>query len=236
MKLFALTALVFLISHLSIVSVAQAPQTDTQPTIKGKVSYTMPQSAIDAEIGGSIVVAVSVDENGKPGRAWITAGPMWPCGKEPAKALLELSETVLAAVKSLKFAPATKNGKPISADIGLTLDLTNPKVGVAPVEVDPATGQPKSGSANVGALNKWALLAGRPRFPQRAKDLRHGGSVPVQIWIDEEGRVIRAGTLSGYLTLQDASREAACGSKFPQTKINGSPIKVSGFLVYNFVL
>ncbi|MFN0138613.1 MAG: hypothetical protein ACKVQW_00825 [Pyrinomonadaceae bacterium] len=57
----------------------------------------------------------------------------------------------------------------------------------------------------------------------------------MQVLIDESGKIIRAGAVSGAATLQHAPREAACGAKFSRTLSAGNPVKVSGVLTYNFV-
>src|SRR3954469_5536453 len=38
---------------------------EADPVMKGSAKYTMPQSAMDAEMGGQVVLAVRVDETGK---------------------------------------------------------------------------------------------------------------------------------------------------------------------------
>jgi len=42
--------------------------------------------------------------------------------------------------------------------------------------------------------------------------------------------------VSGHPLLQQAAVAAARQAKFTPTKLNGSPVKVSGILTYNFVL
>lgn len=210
-------------------------QPDSLPVLKGSASYTMPQSAIDAEIDGAVVVGVSVDEQGKPSRVWIAAGPRWPCGKSPGKALDELSETLIETLKKVTFTPALKKGKQTGADIGMTMELKNPKLQPPPVEIDPVTGKVKAQMISGGVMNGKALSLPKPEYPTAAKRNRDGGSVSVQVVIDERGNVLRAGTLNGAATLQYASRDAACNAQFSRTLLLGKPVKVSGIITYNFV-
>lgn len=235
MTIFRFSAVLILATMLSIKVVAQAAGTDTQPSIVGNVTYTMPQAVADAHIGGKVTVAIVVDDKGTVEKAWLAAGPVWPCFEHPDKAIKQLSDSLTETVKQIKFRPATKNGNPVKAEIGLELALTNPKLIPPPVEIDPVTRKPKPSSVNVGVLNGKALRMPPPRFPASAKANKHGGAVPVQVWIDEKGNVTHAGALSGYSTLQGASRDAACQAKFAPALLQGNPVRVIGTLTYNFV-
>ncbi len=210
-------------------------QSDSDPVLQGSATYVMPQTAIDAEIGGKVVVGISVDDTGKPTAAALIIGPMWPCDTKPVKALEDLSSTLVSTMMKLKFAPATNDGKPVVANIGLTFELKNPKLAPKPLEIDPATGKPKPGLVSGGVINGKATFLPKPSYPAAAKVNRDGGPVSVQVLISEEGNVLRAGAISGAPTLQAAAREAACGAKFSPTKLAGSPVKVSAVLTYNFI-
>ena len=207
---------------------------DADPVMKGSAKYTMPQSAIDAEIDGPVVVAVHVDETGKVKSAKLFTGPMWPCGSTPTKAFDELASTLETTMKSVEFTPATKNGKAVDKVIGVTITLKNPKIEPAP-EIDPATGRPKAKLVQGGVLNGKAILLPKPAYPAAARFKGDGGAVSVQVMIDEKGNVIRARPMSGAPTLQIASRDAACAAKFSPLLLAGNPIKVSGVITYNFV-
>ena len=196
----------------------------------------MPQSAIDAEIGGTVIMAIRVDETGTPTRAVLASGPMWPCSTSPAKALEELSSTLVDTMMKLRFSPAIKDGKPVAADIGLTIQLNNPKLAPKPPEIDPATGKPLVGMVSAGILNGKASSLPIPEYPAAAKVNHDSGSVVIQVLIDEKGIIKRAGGVSGFLTLQIAARAAACNAKFAPTKLQGRPVMISGVLTYDFNL
>jgi len=208
---------------------------DSDPVMKGSAKYAMPQSAIDAQIDGAVVVAVHVDETGKVKSAKLFTGPMWPCGSTPTKAFEELASTLEATMKTVEFVPATKNGKAIDKIIGLTITLKNPKVVEPAPEIDPATGRPKPKFVQGGVLNGKAISLPKPQYPAAARVKGDGGAVSVQVMIDEKGNVIRARPMSGAPTLQIASRDAACGAKFSPTLLAGNPVKVSGVVTYNFI-
>lgn len=61
------------------------------------------------------------------------------------------------------------------------------------------------------------------------------GKVSVQIVIDEDGNVISAKALDGKPSLAKASIKAVRQSRFAPTMLAGTPVKVTGVIVYNFV-
>ncbi len=223
------------VSFVTVFSVQAQTAPDSPPVMQSSATYAMPQSVIDAEIDGKVVVALRVDENGETKRATLISGPTWPCSKIPSRALDELSSSLSDTMMKLRFSPAIKNGKPIAKDIGLTFELKNPKLLSKSPEIDPVTGKPKVRQIVGGVVNGKAKRLAKPSYPQEAKANRDSGTVSVRVLIDEKGKVIRAGALDGPQTLQYASREAACSSAFTPTLLAGNPVKVSGVITYNFV-
>jgi TonB family protein len=225
---FPIAVLVLLVS--SFVTTAQT----SDPVPLTALTYALPQYAIVAEIGGTVLLEVKVDEVGNPSRVLIVAGPMWPCGTKPTAALDELSSTLIATVMKLRFKPAMKDGKPVAKDVGFKLGLKNPKHALNPWS-DAPTAKVKPRQINAGVINGKATYLAKPAYSPiaRADGLR--GIVTVEVHIDEEGKVIRAGAVSGARLLQSASREAACESKFSPTQVDGNPVKLNGILTYNFV-
>lgn len=233
MRLLALTSF-FVFIVLVTVTPGQTKPADSDPVMQGSATYSMPQSAIDAEIAGTVVVAIRIDDNGKPTNAVLVSGPMWPCDARPTAELKELSSTLSETMMKLRFAPAVKDGKPIAQEVGLKITLKNPKL-VPVVEIDATTGKRIATQISGGVLNGKAKDLPKPSYPAEARANRESGLVKIEILIDEEGRVIRAGAVEGAPLLQNAAREAACRAKFLPTQLMGNPIKVSGVLTYNFV-
>ncbi len=87
-----------------------------------------------------------------------------------------------------------------------------------------------------GVLNGKATNLVKPPYPAAAKAVRAEGAVNVQVTIDEEGSVISASAVSGHPLLRAAAVQAARTSKFSPTTLSGQPVKVTGIIVYNFVL
>jgi TonB family protein len=87
-----------------------------------------------------------------------------------------------------------------------------------------------------GVLNGKAISKPAPVYPPIAKAARAQGTVVVQILVNEDGDVISATALSGHPLLQQAAVAAARQAKLSPTRLNGTPVRVSGTLTYNFVL
>ncbi|HEX3100830.1 MAG TPA: TonB family protein, partial [Pyrinomonadaceae bacterium] len=95
--------------------------------------------------------------------------------------------------------------------------------------------KPAPKTVSGGVLNGKAISLPKPAYPPAAKAVRAGGSVSVQVLIDEEGRVVSASAVSGHPLLQQAAVAAARGARFSPTLLSGQAVKVSGVITYNFV-
>jgi TonB family protein len=87
-----------------------------------------------------------------------------------------------------------------------------------------------------GVLNGKVIKKPQPKYPPNALAARAQGTVTVQIVVDESGNVASAQAVSGHTLLRGAGEEAARKAKFEPTRLCGQPVKVSGFITYNFVL
>ncbi|HEX5887877.1 MAG TPA: energy transducer TonB [Pyrinomonadaceae bacterium] len=74
-----------------------------------------------------------------------------------------------------------------------------------------------------------------PAYPPIARAAHAQGSVEVQVLIDVDGKVIAAAAISGHPLLQVTSVKAARQAVFTPTKLEGTPVKVTGVIRYNFV-
>lgn len=90
---------------------------------------------------------------------------------------------------------------------------------------------------NAGVVNGAALSLPKPAYPSEARRSRAGGTVNVNVIIDEQGKVIFAcGAFNKtHSALRQASENAAYGAKFQPTLMDGKPVKVNGVIVYKFV-
>jgi TonB family protein len=87
-----------------------------------------------------------------------------------------------------------------------------------------------------GVLQGTATKRVAPTYPPLAKAARVGGSVVVEVTLDEEGGVMAARAVSGHPLLKDAAVTAARGWKFKPTLLQGEPVKVIGTITFNFNL
>ena len=85
-----------------------------------------------------------------------------------------------------------------------------------------------------GVLNGKAISLPQPAYPPIAKAARAGGTVIVQITLDENGNVTSAHAISGHPLLKASAEAAARQARFTPTKLSGQAVKVTGILTYNF--
>ncbi len=86
-----------------------------------------------------------------------------------------------------------------------------------------------------GVLNGKAISLPQPPYPPAARAVHASGAVNVQVTIDEKGNVTSASAVSGHPLLRAAATSAARQARFVPTKLSGTPVKVAGVIVYNFV-
>jgi outer membrane biosynthesis protein TonB len=89
------------------------------------------------------------------------------------------------------------------------------------------------------SLKEKVLKLPLPEYPelaQRAKlTLPSQLKVKVEILIDETGKVLKARALSGHPFLIESAVKAAYQAEFRPTIISNKPVKVSGFIIYDFI-
>jgi len=84
-------------------------------------------------------------------------------------------------------------------------------------------------------LNARALDLPIPDYPEPARMARVKGTVIVKIVIDEQGNVIAAQAIAGPPSLQSSAVKAARRARFTPTANHGTPVKVLGQVMYNFL-
>ena len=85
-----------------------------------------------------------------------------------------------------------------------------------------------------GALNGKALSLPDPEYPAIARAAHASGTVIVEVVVDEQGSIAGARAVSGHPLLQAAAVNAARQAKFTPTLLQGEPVRISGYLTYNF--
>lgn len=192
-----------------------------------------PEAAKLAKIGGAVQIMVVLDEEGNVESAEPSTEPVFvtrpdangnPIKVEQTPPDPSLVEAARAAALLAKFAPTKLSGQPVKVSGIITYNFV------------PAADKIVNSDAKGGVLNGKALELPTAEYPAAAKTVRAMGVVNVRVLIDEDGNVSSASAVSGHPLLRKAAVDAASKAKFEPTKINGSPVKVSGVLTYNFVL
>lgn len=224
-KLFLIGALCLIAGTLKTSYAQSATPTDSDAKILSPQKFTMTPEQMAAGIRGEVKVVFTIAKTGEVKRAAVYAGPAWPCGTSPVKEIEEVRKALENTIKSAKFSPKIKDGKPVESDAMLSFDI------------DKAFNKPVPPGRTVigGVVNGKAKSLPKPEYPRAAREQRASGSVTVMVLINESGSVISAGAVSGNPLLQLASRDSACGAKFSPTLVAGQPVKVSGIITYNFV-
>jgi len=88
----------------------------------------------------------------------------------------------------------------------------------------------------VGSLISRASQTVAPTYPQTARAARMTGRVTVFLLVDEKGAVEAVRRTEGPELLRRAAEDAARRWKFRQTLIDNKPVRVSGFISFNFAL
>ena len=89
---------------------------------------------------------------------------------------------------------------------------------------------------SVGSLIDMATQRVNPSYPQTAKGARITGVVTVLVEVDQNGAVSTVQSTSGPVMLRQAAMDAARRWKFRPTLIDGQPVRVVGFINFNFTL
>jgi protein TonB len=88
----------------------------------------------------------------------------------------------------------------------------------------------------VGSLLAKAMDKPAPTYPATARAARVTGLVTVFLMLDEKGAVTKVERTDGPQLLRGAAADAARRWKFRPTVVNGQPVRVSGFISFNFAL
>src|SRR5688500_9676507 len=83
-----------------------------------------------------------------------------------------------------------------------------------------------------GVVNGKAINLPATAYPAAARAVGAGGSVNVQVLLDEEGNIVSATAVSGHPLLRSAAEGAARNATFRPTMLQGQPVKVSGVITY----
>lgn len=98
------------------------------------------------------------------------------------------------------------------------------------------SGRADNSPVAVGSLVGKAKSRAQPSYPTLARTARITGSVTVFLVVNEKGEVESVMRAEGPQQLQQAAIEAARRWRFNPTEIDGRPVRVTGYLSFNFTL
>ncbi|MDQ6788246.1 MAG: energy transducer TonB [Acidobacteriota bacterium] len=142
------------------------------------------------------------------------------------------------AVDSSYKGPVSTNNKGIAGNGGEANGENQSGGEKPPAPPPPPAPKPKPVPKTIsgGVLNGKATSLPQPAYPPAAKAVRAGGTVTVQVKIDEAGNVVSASAVSGHPLLKAAAEQAARRAKFSPTMLSGQAVSVTGIITYNFIL
>jgi len=231
------------------------------PELLNTPGIFIPDEAELSGLGGLVRVRLSIDQNGSATSVEQVTGPGWTCPQVTRPDVVAMRDAATKAALLGKFRPATLNGFPRSSSITLNFDFPagesteetaiseglwvrspNPLSAPGPIisvrrndkllARNAVTQSNAPGVVSGGVLNGRALSLVKPIFPAAARGIT--GIVYVQVWIDTDGEVFSAETVSGHPLFRLAAVSAACQSKFSVTNLSYKPVRVYGVITYNF--
>lgn len=180
----------------------------------------------------------------------------WQAEVSEARQHLFASETRVASISPLPAArPTPSPVAPAASPGGNTRRPAQPaaeqRTNAAPANTNTAgaqppapqpttatapTGRADNSPVSVGSLVGKAKSRAQPTYPQLARTARVTGSVTVFLIVNEKGEVESVIRADGPQQLQQAATEAARRWKFNPTVIDGQPVRVTGYLSFNFAM
>lgn len=198
------------------------------------VDFVPDDQALADGVGGQVIVTFKLTVAGIPADVKVKNGPAYPCGSNPNGSIEKVKAGVKVSVANARFEPILEKGVPVERQVTFTVDLDKNLAKSQRASEAPAEGPSKAKLVRAGILNGRAMKLLKPTMPIGATAAQPG-PVTVAILLDESGKVVRSGIISGDAVYADAARIAACGSTFRPTTLSGEPVRVSGVLTYMFV-
>jgi TonB family protein len=153
-----------------------------------------------------------------------------PAASSPKSAQKSDAAAQKSSKKSQQQKPSGTNSNAAAATV--------PPKNAQPPAQQPGESQTQAGSAPVavGSLTSKAKQRVSPSYPAIARAARVTGTVTVFIIVNEKGEVETVQRLDGPPQLQQAAADAARRWRFNPTLIDGQPVRVTGYLSFNFAL
>ncbi|HEX6625362.1 MAG TPA: TonB family protein [Pyrinomonadaceae bacterium] len=138
-----------------------------------------------------------------------------------------------------KTADRQKTAAPERAANGSANNSTASNAPAASQNPGQASATPAAGERQpvaIGSLHTVARQKSAPSYPSIARAARVTGVVTVFLVVNEKGEVESVTRADGPQQLQNAASDAARRWKFHPTVIDGQPVRVTGYISFNFAL
>jgi hypothetical protein len=230
----------FSVLILIFISASWATAQDSDPKIISEPKFVLSPEAIAAGIDGVFKTNVSIDDAGIVKNVRLYGEPIWPCGTSPGRELKQVRDAVEAHLRQIKFSPWIKNGKPRAADVRLDFAIGDAFRRLVAADfaladgLDPGRASRQDKTAPLPRIVNAGNVTGRAVRLIRPPGGIGRGIIEVQVLIDEQGNVSKAGVLGGDRRIFGTAREAACASKFEPTRVEGKAVQVTGRIAYIF--
>lgn len=197
-------------------------------------------SLLEDVLGVRLTLAKDTEEQAK-----------WSSDYASAREMLASSQTQVASLAATPVLPAFKTTASPPPPAGDSSQVTG-KNSAATIPTSPQAAENKvagSGAPAVattaadpikpiekGSLNSKAAKRVLPHYPPIARQMGMTGMVRVYVVLDENGKVVEISRSEGPALLRAAAEAAARQWIFESSVSDGRPVRVSGYLDFNFTL
>jgi TonB family protein len=180
---------------------------------------------------------------------------VWSREYSGVREVLASSETQVASLGAMPVMPLRKSVTPTTPTIVKDDAVAQPQTGshqpadrsMSEQQSDQVIGGPNLSSTSVvpkdlakpvdkGSLNSIAAKRVLPYYPPVARQMGMAGLVRVYVILDENGKVIEVPKSDGPALLRNAAEIAARQWSFSPSLSEGRPVRVSGYIDFNFTL
>ena len=189
-----------------------------------------PPEAAQLGYGGTVKLAIKVDKQGKVKvlEAW---GPNAPCSNLNDGRIKKLQNAVIDAARMVEFELPVNGGRHGEVEMTVTYSFDSSGQPFRPSTRGESNGRIVEAGVLMGRVKHLA----KPDYPLTARANRLGGSIPISVLVDIDGKVIAASALGGHKILQLPALIAACRSSIEPVQLSGVPIQVTGVISFAFL-
>jgi hypothetical protein len=185
---------------------------------------SFPEEVRNPIYGDEIRVLAHIDTEGKVKGA-LAYFPLTPCSNPADPTIETVRSAAVSAARATVFHRILKDGKAIEERVSIGYRLR---------PVPSSLSDEQRRIVSIGIANGRAIALPKPQYPEAARRALLNGSITVQILIDESGKVISAGSISGHPQFAEPGMIAACLARFRPMTLRNEPAKMLGAISYNF--